>query len=224
MTQADHNSLDLALAINEIFYSLQGESTHAGRPCTFVRLKGCPLRCRWCDTEYAFYEGQSLKISEILARVADLHCPLVEVTGGEPLAQKNAIPLLQELVKASYEVMLETSGALSVAEVPPEVKIIMDLKAPGSGESQKNLYSNLEYLKKGKDEIKVVLSNREDFDFVLKIDDQYKLSENQTILLSAVTGELEHGELANWILESKKNYRFQHQLHKMLWPAKERGF
>jgi 7-carboxy-7-deazaguanine synthase len=224
MTQKEDTFTDHSLPVNEIFFSLQGESTHAGRPCTFVRLKGCPLRCRWCDTEYAFYEGQSLKISEILARVADYACPLVELTGGEPLAQKNAIPLLKALVKSSYEVLLETSGAFSVAEVPKEVKIIMDIKAPGSGECERNLYSNLEYLKKGKDEIKIVVSNKEDFDFVLKIDAQYKLSENQTVLLSAVTGELEHGELANWILESKKNYRFQHQLHKMLWPAKERGF
>lgn len=213
-----------SLAINEIFFSLQGESTFAGRPCTFVRLKGCPLRCRWCDTEYAFYEGQQKTFSEILAQVRDFGCSLVEVTGGEPLAQRNCIPFLQTLVDSGFEVMLETSGAFDISEVPSKVKIIMDLKAPGSAEEARNRWENLKFLKAGIDEIKIVIADKKDFDFAVKSCTENKLFEKCTVLVSAVNGELAHEQLATWILESRLPFRFQHQLHKLIWPAKERGF
>ena len=215
---------ELSLSINEIFYSLQGESSQAGRPCTFVRLKGCPLRCSWCDTEYAFFEGSQLKFSEILARVRDLGGSLVEVTGGEPLAQKNCIPFLEKLVTEGFEVMLETSGAFDITQVPKSVRIIMDIKAPASLEESKNLWSNLKILKPHFDEIKIVIQDRADFDYAVKVCEENKLLENFTVLVSAVAGKLNHVTLADWILESRKPFRFQHQLHKMLWPTKERGF
>ncbi len=213
-----------SLAINEIFYSLQGESTFAGRPCTFVRLKGCPLRCRWCDSEYAFYEGEKKTFSELLSKVRDFGCSLVEVTGGEPLAQRNCVPFLKTLVDSGFEVMLETSGAFDISEVPQAVKIIMDLKAPGSAEEARNRWENLKFLKPKIDEIKVVVADRKDFDFAVKACEQHKLFENYTVLLSCVTGELDHATLADWILESRLPFRFQHQLHKFVWPAKERAF
>jgi 7-carboxy-7-deazaguanine synthase len=215
---------ELSLSINEIFYSLQGESSQAGRPCTFVRLKGCPLRCSWCDTEYAFFEGSQLKFSEILSRVRDLNGSLVEVTGGEPLAQRNCIPFLEKLVTEGFEVMLETSGAFDISQVPKSVRIIMDIKAPASLEESKNLWSNLKVLKPGFDEIKIVIQDRADFDYAVKVCEENKLLENFTVLVSAVAGKLSHVTLADWILESRKPFRFQHQLHKMLWPSKERGF
>ncbi|MEZ4814042.1 MAG: radical SAM protein [Bdellovibrionota bacterium] len=216
--------LDLSLAINEIFLSLQGESSYAGRPCTFIRLKGCPLRCRWCDSEYAFYEGEQKTFSEILAQLRDLSCQLVEVTGGEPLAQRNCIPFLQTLCDSGFEVMLETSGALDVSAVPKAVKIIMDLKAPGSQESSKNLWENIVHLKPGFDEIKIVVGDDKDFEFAIKACADHKLFEKFTVLLSSVDGELENAKLADWILESRLPFRFQHQLHKFIWPKKSRAF
>jgi 7-carboxy-7-deazaguanine synthase len=213
------------LAINEIFYSIQGESSHAGRPCIFVRLKGCPLRCRWCDSEYAFYEGTQKSFSEILAQVRDYSCNLVEVTGGEPLAQRNCIPFLKTLCDSGFEVLLETSGAYDVSEVPAPVKIIMDLKAPGSGEEARNKWENLKHLKAGKDEIKIVVGDEKDFHFAVASVLENKLFDKGfTVLLSAVDGELEQSKLADWIMDSKLPFRFQHQLHKFIWPAKERGF
>lgn len=221
-TIANENA-ELSLAINEIFFSLQGESTHAGRPCTFVRLKGCPLRCRWCDTEYAFYEGEKKTLAQILATVRDFACPLVEVTGGEPLAQPNCIPLLQLLTDSGFEVLLETSGAFDISRVPPGVKIIMDLKAPGSAESARNLWENIPHLK-SKDEIKIVISDRVDFEFAVQAARDHQLFDKTTVLLSCVTGELEFAQLAQWIMDSRLPFRFQHQLHKLIWPSKERGF
>jgi 7-carboxy-7-deazaguanine synthase len=213
------------LAINEIFHSIQGESSHAGRPCTFVRLKGCPLRCRWCDSEYAFFEGTQKTFTEVLAQVRDFSCQLVEVTGGEPLAQRNCIPFLKLLSDSGFEVLLETSGAFDVSEVPNSVKIIMDLKAPGSGEEARNKWENLKHLKPGKDEIKIVVGDEKDFQFALASVVENKLFDKGfTVLLSAVDGELEQAKLADWILESRLPFRFQHQVHKFIWPAKERGF
>jgi 7-carboxy-7-deazaguanine synthase len=227
MTEIDARKTELkeqGLAINEIFHSLQGESSFAGRPCTFVRLKGCPLRCRWCDTEYAFFEGEQKSFSEILSQVRDFGCGLVEVTGGEPLAQRNCIPFLRRLVDSGFEVMLETSGAFDVSEVPIQVKIIMDLKAPGSNEEPRNKLANLKFLKPGIDEIKIVVGDRKDFDFAVNVCAENRILEKFTVLLSAVNGELEHATLAGWILESKLPFRFQHQMHKLIWPSKERGF
>ena len=212
------------LSINEIFFSLQGESTQAGRPCVFVRLAGCPLRCTWCDTAYAFNEGKVFSFAEILGRVREFNCPLVEVTGGEPLAQKNCIPFLQELVNQNFEVMLETSGALDIKEVPPKVRIIMDVKAPGSGEEKRNLWSNLEHLKPGMDEIKFIVKDEKDFAYTQKICADHNLLGRFTVLVSGVAGELASPTLADWILKSQQPFRFQHQLHKFIWPEKERGF
>ena len=212
------------LFVNEIFKSLQGESSQAGRPCTFVRLRGCPLRCTWCDSEYAFYDGKAKTFAEIVESVRALGCNLVELTGGEPLAQRQAIPFLNYLVDAGFEVMLETSGALSIKEVPPPVRIIMDIKAPGSGEESKNLWENFSSLKKNFDEVKIVIKDRADFDYAVHKCAEHSLLENFIVLLSPVAGELSYAQLADWILESQLGFRFQVQLHKTVWPEKTRAF
>lgn len=211
------------LAINEIFYSLQGESTNSGLPCVFVRLQGCPLRCVWCDTEYAFFEGTKLSFEDIVSKVRSYNCNLVEITGGEPLAQENCIALLQRLYQEGFELMLETSGAFSVARVPSSVKIIMDIKAPGSGECMKNMWSNLEHLKPGVDELKVVIKDQEDFEFTQKFCEDNSILERFEVLLSPVHGELEPARLAEWIKDSGLKFRLQLQLHKYLWGPKTRG-
>jgi 7-carboxy-7-deazaguanine synthase len=211
------------LLINEIFFSVQGESTAVGRPSIFVRLTGCPLRCTWCDTAYAFHEGSKKSFAEIFAVIEKYPCKLVEVTGGEPLAQKNAIPFMQELCDRGYEVMLETSGAYSVKDVPRGVKIIMDLKAPGSGELARNLWDNLAWLKEDQDEIKIVVKDRADFDFALQVENERKLTDSFAVLLSPVHNTLNLQDLANWILESGKSFRMQLQLHKYVWSPETRG-
>lgn len=182
------------------------------------------MRCRWCDSEYAFFEGQAKSFSEILAQVRDHSCQLVEVTGGEPLAQKNCIPFLETLCEAGFEVMLETSGAFDVSQVPKKVKIIMDLKAPGSQEEARNRWENIQHLKPHMDEIKIVVGDDKDFEFAVKACSEHKLFEKFTVLLSAVDGELSHSKLADWILGSRLPFRFQHQVHKLIWPNKERAF
>ena len=154
-----------SLKINEIFYSIQGEASQSGMPCVFVRLSGCPLRCRWCDTEYAFHEGERLGFEQILEKIKSYGCRLVEITGGEPLAQPACLPFMELLEKEGFDLMLETSGAYCVKNVPSKVKIIMDLKAPGSGEQNKNRYENLQYLCPEKDELKIVVSDRGDFEY-----------------------------------------------------------
>ena len=210
--------------VNEIFKSIQGESSQAGRPCIFVRLRGCPLRCVWCDSEYAFYEGAAQSFDTILKQVKDLNCNLVEVTGGEPLAQKNCIPLLKFLLEQKFELMLETSGAFAIDDVPKAVRIIMDIKAPGSGEEKRNRWENLKTLKEHFDEIKIVIKDRADFEYAVKVCEEHNLLSRFTVLLSAVQGGLSHAELADWILDSKLPFRFQLQMHKAVWPSKERAF
>jgi 7-carboxy-7-deazaguanine synthase len=201
---------------------VQGESTHAGRPCTFVRLTGCPLRCVWCDTAYAFHEGRWMSLEAILAAVAGYGCRLVEVTGGEPLAQPAVLLLLQQLVDAAYEVLLETSGALPIDAVPAGVKRIVDLKAPDSGESERNDWRNLEHLRPG-DEIKFVLASRRDYEWARDVVRRYQLHDKAVVLFSPVHASDVQRPLAEWLLEDRLPVRYQLQLHKLVWPGVERG-
>ncbi len=210
------------LKVNEIFYSIQGESSNAGLPCVFVRLTYCNLRCSYCDTEYAFYEGKDLSIDEIISEVKKYNCKLVEITGGEPLVQNESLILMKELCNLGYEVMLETGGSLSVNEIDERVKIIMDLKTPSSNMLKKNLYENINYLKPY-DEIKFVIGSREDYDWTKSIIEEYNLSNKFTVLLSCVFGRIEPLTLVNWILEDKLNVRFQLQMHKFIWQPTTRG-
>ena len=204
------------LRVSEIFASLQGESTTVGVPTVFVRLTGCPLRCRWCDTAYAFSGGERLTIDEILARVSDLGLPEVCVTGGEPLAQAACRDLLTALADAGHRVSLETSGALSIAGLDPRVRCVMDLKAPGSGEADKNLWDNLDHLRPH-DEVKFVLAGRADYDWAKDVLKRHDLARRATVLFSPVAGELAPSTLADWIVADRLPVRFQLQLHKILW-------
>jgi 7-carboxy-7-deazaguanine synthase len=211
------------LHINEIFYSIQGESTHAGRPCVFVRLTGCNLRCRWCDTEYAFYEGRKLTIAEVAALVARHHCNLVEITGGEPLLQEGVYPLTEALLTAQHTVMIETSGAVDVSRLDPRVIKIMDLKCPGSGECDRNLWSNLGHLS-ARDEVKFVLADRADYEWARDAIGAHGLDGRvNAVLMSPVFGELDPAELAKWILADRIPARLQIQMHKHIWPPDTRG-
>jgi len=211
------------LAINEIFYSIQGESTWSGRPCVFVRLQGCPLRCTWCDTAYAFNEGQRKAFDEIFSEIEKFPCRLVELTGGEPLSQPECFAFAQELVDRGWTVMTETSGAFSIEKLPKEVKVIMDIKAPGSGESSRNFWDNLAWLKPGIDEVKFVISDKNDFEFAHRLADEKKLLKDFTVLMSPVHGKLAASELAEWIKDSAEDYRLQLQIHKFIWEEKARG-
>ena len=206
----------MALRLTEIFYSLQGEASRAGLPTVFVRLTGCPLRCTWCDTTYSFTGGQPVSIDSVLAEVGKYPVRQVCVTGGEPLAQKECLPLLTALCDAGYDVSLETSGALDVSGVDPRVARIMDLKAPDSGESAKNLWGNLDVLNR-RDEIKIIIASRSDYDWARAALRDRQLDRLCTVLLSPAGGLLEPQSLADWILEDGLNVRFQLQLHKLLW-------
>ncbi len=210
------------LKINEIFYSIQGESSLAGLPCIFVRLTYCNLRCSYCDTEYAFFEGTDYSTDEILAEIKKYTCNLVEITGGEPLAQNEIHAVMQDLCDLGYQVMIETGGSLPIKEIDPRVKIIMDLKCPSSRMSHKNLYENLDYLKHD-DEVKFVIGNREDYEWAKYIIEEYVLIEKCDILFSNVFSELEPIQLAEWILEDNLKVRFQIQMHKYIWSPTKRG-
>jgi len=207
------------LRITEIFYSLQGESRSVGLPTVFVRLTGCPLRCSYCDTAYAFQGGEWLELDNILDQIAELNCQNICVTGGEPLAQKACPEFLGLLCDAGYQVSLETSGAIDISAVDERVVTVMDLKTPSSGEVEKNLYNNIEHLKK-QDQLKFVISHREDFDWACEQLNKYELVERCEILFSPVFGELEPKQLADWILEEHLSVRMQVQLHKLLWGDK----
>jgi len=210
------------LRVNEIFYSIQGESSHAGRPCAFVRLTGCPLRCTYCDTEYAFHEGASMSIDAILQELQASPVRLVEVTGGEPLAQPGTVELLQRLLEAGYEVLLETSGAFSIAEVPAPVRKIVDLKTPDSGEMERNDWSNLERLQAW-DEIKFVIQSRRDYEWARAVVRERRLHERVQVLFSPVWESDVRTDLAEWILADGLPVRYQLQLHKLIWPGVQRG-
>ncbi|MEG8947668.1 7-carboxy-7-deazaguanine synthase QueE [Rosettibacter firmus] len=210
------------LKVNEIFYSIQGESSKAGLPCVFVRLTYCNLRCTYCDTAYAFYEGSDYSIDDIIKKIDEYKCKLVEITGGEPLFQKESLELMKRLCDKGYEVMLETGGSLPIQDVDKRVKIIMDLKCPSSGMMKKNLYENINYIK-STDEIKFVIGTREDYDWAKEIISKYDLLNKCTVLFSVVFNQLEPIQLANWILEDKLNVRFQLQLHKYIWHPETRG-
>ena len=204
------------LRITEIFHSLQGEARHAGIPTVFIRLTGCPLRCHYCDTAYAFTGGETLSLDEILARTAAYGCRHVTVTGGEPLAQKACPALLTRLCDAGYEVSLETSGALDIAPVDPRVCRVMDLKTPGSGEAARNRYDNIAHLT-AHDQVKFVLSDRADYEWMKDVIQQYDLTARCEVLVQTVWGKLDPGQVGDWILEDKLPVRLQVQLHKLLW-------
>jgi 7-carboxy-7-deazaguanine synthase len=210
------------LRVNEIFHSIQGESTHAGRPCVFVRLTGCNLRCVWCDTAYAFHEGDSMEVGEIARRVTEYGCRLVEVTGGEPLLQAETIELLRVLQERGHEVLLETGGSLPIDAVPVGVRRIVDVKCPGSGESERNLWSNLDALRTG-DELKFVIADRADYDWAVNQVRARALDARAPVLFSSVDDGLSTGELARWVLHDRLPVRVQLQMHKVLWPGVPRG-
>lgn len=211
------------LTINEIFHSIQGESTHAGRPCVFVRLTACDLRCTWCDTPYAFTEGQKMSLDEVIARVESFGCDLVELTGGEPLLQKDVYPLMQRLLDGGRTVMVETGGHLSIADVPAPVIRIVDVKCPGSGESAKNHWPNLSLLAPH-DEVKFVIRDRADYEFAREVVAANDLSgRTAAVLFSPVHAGLPSKDLAEWILEDRLRVRLQLQTHKYIWGADVRG-
>ncbi|MFL6515297.1 MAG: 7-carboxy-7-deazaguanine synthase QueE [Chthoniobacterales bacterium] len=211
------------LTINEIYHSVQGESTWAGLPCVFVRLTFCDLRCSYCDTEYAFYEGQKRPLEEIVAQVATFGCPLVEITGGEPLLQNNVLPLMTMLCDAGYTVLLETSGAHDISPVDARVHRIMDLKTPGSAEVDKNLWSNLDHLT-GRDEVKFVIGSREDYEWSRDKVNRFDLSKRcHAVLFSPIFGRIDPRQIVEWILEDRLDVRFQLQMHKFIWTPTQRG-
>lgn len=217
-----------ALPVTEIFRSIQGESTWAGSPCTFVRLTGCPLRCTWCDTEYAFHGGQRMTLDEIVAAVAARPSPVVEITGGEPLAHPAAYELADRLLAEGYTVLLETSGALDVAPLDERVHKIMDLKCPGSGEAHRNRWENLEHLTE-RDEVKFVVQDRADYEWARdRIRDRglgrrVEDGSLRALLISPVWGKIDPASLAEWILEDSLPVRFQVQLHKVVWGPDRQG-
>ena len=206
----------MSLRLTEIFHSLQGEAARSGLPTVFIRLTGCPLRCTWCDTTYSFTGGSAWEIADILAEVARHPTRHVCVTGGEPLAQKECPALLQALCDAGYDVCLETSGALDISTVDPRVARIMDLKAPASGECERNLWSNLRHLKAG-DEIKIIIADRADYDWACQQLTQHRLADLCPVLLSPAQGSQDARQLAEWILQDGLPVRLQLQLHKLLW-------
>jgi 7-carboxy-7-deazaguanine synthase len=210
------------LTVNEIFFSIQGEGTRAGEPCVFVRLTGCPLRCLWCDTAYAFHEGERRDESEILAEIAGYPCRLLLLTGGEPLAQPAAFPFVTRLLDAGWRVLVETSGHILLAGLDARAVAILDVKAPGSGEAQRMEWRNLELIK-AQDEVKFVIADRTDYEWSRDLVREHRLGERSVVLFSPVHGGLAPGELARWILEDGLAVRLQLQLHKYLWPGAERG-
>jgi 7-carboxy-7-deazaguanine synthase len=211
------------IRIHEIYESIQGESTFAGLPCTFVRLSRCNLRCRWCDTPQAFEGGTQLARAEVLEKALSFGTPLVELTGGEPLLQPGAIPLLQELCDSGRTVLLETSGERDISQVDPRVHRIMDLKAPGSDESHRNRWENIEQLTE-RDEVKIVLSDRADYEWAKGVIDEHSLDDRvNAVLLSCVWGELDPKDLVQWVLEDHLPVRVQIQMHKVIWDADTQG-
>jgi 7-carboxy-7-deazaguanine synthase len=216
------------LRVTEIFHSIQGESTWAGYPCTFVRLTGCPLRCTWCDTEYSFYGGDRMTLDDLITKCDEIGTNLVEITGGEPLIHRNAFVLAERLLARGYTVLVETSGAIDVAPLDARVHKIMDLKCPGSGEEARNLWSNLDHLT-NRDEIKFVIKDRTDYEWAREVVRQRGLAQKKQagalreILFSPVWDSVDFQQMAEWILEDKLPVRYQIQLHKIIWGANVHG-
>jgi 7-carboxy-7-deazaguanine synthase len=210
------------LVVNEIFTSIQGESSHAGRPCVFVRLTYCNLRCGYCDTQDAFTEGKEMSIGEVLDSVRASGPRLVEVTGGEPLLQPGVYELMRRICDEGFDCLLETSGSLDISRVDPRVKRIMDLKCPSSGMAERNRWKNIDQLKEG-DELKFVIGTRGDYDWARQAMGEYSLTGRCPVLFSPSFGQLEPVRLAEWILEDRLDVRFQLQLHKLIWPSDRRG-
>ena len=216
------------LRVTEVFHSIQGESTWAGYPCTFIRLTGCPLRCVWCDTEYSFFGGEKIPLADLMAKVHDIGTKLVEITGGEPLIHRNAFLLARMLLDEGYTVLVETSGAIDVAPLDARAHKIMDLKCPGSGEVERNLWSNLDHLTGG-DEIKFVIKDRADYEWARDIvrnrglADRKARGELREILFSPVWDAVDFQKMAEWILEDHLPVRYQIQLHKVIWGANVPG-
>ncbi len=210
------------LQVTEIFHSIQGESSFAGQPCVFIRLTGCPLRCTWCDTDYAFYGGERLTVDAIFEKVKAYDCRLVEVTGGEPLSQSPTTELITFLCDQGYEVLLETSGAIDTTPVDSRTHIILDVKCPGSGMDDRMHWDNLSRLS-ANDEAKFVLKDRQDYDWAKDVLIRYGLTDRCSVLFSPVFGELDLQSLAEWILEDRLSVRFQVQLHKYIWAPDLRG-
>lgn len=209
--------------MNEIFHSIQGESTYAGRPCVFVRLTACDLRCSWCDTEYAFHEGRKRSLDDVLAAVGQFDCPLVEVTGGEPLLQEDVYPLMQSLLDAGKTVLLETGGHRSTARVPGSVVTVLDVKCPGSGEAHRNDWTNLERLRPH-DEVKFVIRDRVDYEYARDVIARHDLaSRAAAVHLSPVHGVMDARALSEWVLADRLPVRVQLQLHKFIWDPGTRG-
>jgi len=211
------------LTVNEIFYSIQGESTYAGRPCVFVRLTACDLRCSWCDTPYAFHEGRKRSLEDVLAEVDRFDCRLVEVTGGEPLLQEGVYPLMDSLLARGSTVLLETGGHRSTERVPAPVVTILDVKCPGSGEAHRNDWSNLERLRPH-DEVKFVVRDRADYEYARDVIARHDLAARAAAIhLSPVHGVMDARTLSEWVLADKLPARVQLQLHKFIWDPATRG-
>ena len=212
------------LRVTEIFRSIQGESTHAGRPCAFVRLTGCPMRCVWCDSEYTFSGGEHFTVDDIMSQVRGLNCNLVEVTGGEPLAQREAFVLIERLCAEGFEVLIETGGFVSTEAVDPLASIILDVKCPASGEAERNHWPNLERLRADKDEVKFVIMNFDDWKYALEIIERYDLDHRaRAVLISPAWDAVDLKEMAEWISASGLNVRMQLQLHKYIWGPEAHG-
>ena len=210
------------LVINEIYLSIQGESSFAGLPCVFVRLTGCNLRCTYCDTEYAFYEGERRSVNEVLKQVSEYGIPLVEITGGEPLLQKGCATLAKGLLDAGKRVLVETSGAFPIDVLPDGAIRIMDLKCPSSGECDKNDWGNIERLKPY-DEVKFVIGDREDYEWARNVMQKYQLSKRCAVLISTVFGKIDPVTVTEWMLADNLEARFQLQMHKYIWDPLQRG-
>jgi 7-carboxy-7-deazaguanine synthase len=214
----------MLLRVTEIFRSIQGESTHAGRPCTFVRLTGCPMRCVWCDSEYTFTGGEHISLDDLMAQVHSLGCQLVEVTGGEPLAQKSAFTLITRLCDEGFEVLIETGGYVSTAEVDKRAAIILDVKCPESGEEPRNDWSNLKRLRADKDEVKFVVADIGDWEYAKRVIAEYDLQANaRAILISPAWDQIDLQQLAELVASSGLKVRMQLQLHKYIWGPDVHG-
>lgn len=211
-----------ALRINEIFYSIQGESSYAGMPCIFLRLTYCNLQCNFCDTEYAFYDGEYKSFDKIISEIKKYNCSLIEITGGEPLVQKNVLPFMTMLCDDGYEVLIETGGHMDISGIDKRVKRIMDIKCPGSGESEKNYWQNLNFITEA-DQVKFVINDRADYDWANNIIKEHNLSKKCPILMSPSFNKVENKTLAEWILADQLNVRFQLQMHKYIWSPDQRG-